>query len=104
LITIQNYGALVVYCPNICFFADGRRSLSVLSLASFWLFERRSSRSVPGNQAREEVDLAAIRYLVKDVDRSIAFYTELLAFKVAHQAKPAFASVARDDLAAEGAE
>jgi catechol 2,3-dioxygenase-like lactoylglutathione lyase family enzyme len=48
--------------------------------------------------------MAAIRYLVKDVDRSIAFYTELLAFKVAHQAKPAFASVARDDLAAEGAE
>jgi catechol 2,3-dioxygenase-like lactoylglutathione lyase family enzyme len=42
--------------------------------------------------------MAAIRYLVKDVDRSIAFYTELLGFKVAHQAGPAFASVARDDL------
>lgn len=38
------------------------------------------------------------RYLVKDVDRSIAFYTEHLGFKVAHQAGPAFASVSRDDL------
>jgi catechol 2,3-dioxygenase-like lactoylglutathione lyase family enzyme len=42
--------------------------------------------------------MAAIRYLVKDVDRSIGFYTEVLGFKVAHQAGLAFASVARDDL------
>lgn len=42
--------------------------------------------------------MAAIRYLVKDVDRSIAFYTEHLGFKVAHQAGSAFASVSRDDL------
>src|SRR2546427_12260679 len=42
--------------------------------------------------------MAAIRYLVKDVDRSIAFYTGLLGFKVAHLAAPSFASVSRDDL------
>ncbi len=42
--------------------------------------------------------MAAIRYLVQDVDRSIAFYTGHLGFKLEHQAGPAFASVSRDDL------
>jgi glyoxylase I family protein len=34
-----------------------------------------------------------IRYQVKDVARSLAFYTEHLGFKVEHQQLPAFASV-----------
>ncbi len=42
--------------------------------------------------------MAAIRYFVKDVDRSIAFYTEHLGFKITHRAAPAFASVSRGDL------
>jgi catechol 2,3-dioxygenase-like lactoylglutathione lyase family enzyme len=42
--------------------------------------------------------MASIRYLVKDVDRSIAFYTGQLGFKLVQQAGPAFASVSRDDL------
>lgn len=42
--------------------------------------------------------MAAIRYLVKEVDRSLAFYTEHLGFKVTHQAGPVFASVSGDDL------
>ncbi len=42
--------------------------------------------------------MASIRYLVKDVDRSIAFYTGYLGFKLVHQAGPAFASVSKDDL------
>lgn len=42
--------------------------------------------------------MAAIRYLVKDVDRSIAFYTGFLGFKLVQQAGPAFASVSRNDL------
>ncbi len=42
--------------------------------------------------------MASIRYLVKDVDRSIAFYTGYLGFKLVQQAGPAFASVSRDDL------
>jgi len=42
--------------------------------------------------------MASIRYLVKDVDRSIAFYTGCLGFKLVQQAGPAFASVSRDDL------
>ena len=42
--------------------------------------------------------MASIRYLVKDVDRSIAFYTGQLGFTLVQQAGPAFASVSRDDL------
>jgi glyoxylase I family protein len=34
-----------------------------------------------------------IRYQVKDVARSVAFYTQHLGFKVEHQQLPAFASV-----------
>lgn len=42
--------------------------------------------------------MASVKYLVKDVDRSIAFYTSHLGFKLVQQAGPAFASVSRDDL------
>lgn len=42
--------------------------------------------------------MAAIRYLVKDVDRSIGFYTGHLGFKLEQQAGPAFAKVSRGDL------
>ena len=34
-----------------------------------------------------------VRYQVKDVKRSVSFYTEHLGFKVVHQAPPAFASL-----------
>jgi glyoxylase I family protein len=42
--------------------------------------------------------MAAIRYLVKDVDRAIAFYTQQMGFKLQQQMGPAFASVAKGDL------
>ena len=42
--------------------------------------------------------MAAVRYLVQDVDRSIAFYTGHLGFKLDHRAAPAFASVSKGDL------
>lgn len=42
--------------------------------------------------------MATIRYLVSDVDRSIAFYTQHLGFKLEHEMGPAFARVSRDDL------
>ena len=38
-----------------------------------------------------------IRYQVKDVARSVAFYTQRLGFKVEHQQPPAFASVSLGD-------
>ncbi len=37
--------------------------------------------------------MSTVRYLVKDVDRAIAFYTEYLGFKVEHNQSPAFARV-----------
>ena len=42
--------------------------------------------------------MAAVRYLVRDVDRSIAFYTGRLGFKLDLRAAPAFASVSKGDL------
>lgn len=38
-----------------------------------------------------------IRYQVKDVARSVAFYTQQLGFKLEHQQLPAFASVSLGD-------
>jgi len=42
--------------------------------------------------------VAGIRYQVKDVDRSVAFYTQHLGFKLDQQAGPAFASVSHGNL------
>jgi catechol 2,3-dioxygenase-like lactoylglutathione lyase family enzyme len=42
--------------------------------------------------------VAAIRYLVTDVDAAIAFYTERLGFSLEQQMGPAFAIVTRDAL------
>lgn len=42
--------------------------------------------------------MATIRYLVRDVDASIAFYTEALGFRLLEQYGPAMAIVQRDDL------
>ena len=42
--------------------------------------------------------MATVRYLVGDVERSIAFYTRYLGFKVEQKMGPAFARVSRDDL------
>ena len=39
-----------------------------------------------------------VRYLVNDVSRSIAFYSEHLGFKVEHQQLPAFANVSLGNL------
>jgi catechol 2,3-dioxygenase-like lactoylglutathione lyase family enzyme len=42
--------------------------------------------------------MATVRYLVTDVDRSVAFYVELLDFEIVEQMGAAFARVRRDDL------
>lgn len=39
-----------------------------------------------------------VRYMVDDVDKSIAFYTELLGFEILTNASPAFADVKRGNL------
>lgn len=40
----------------------------------------------------------AVRYQVKDVDRSVAFYTQHLGFQVVQRPAPAFASVSNGSL------
>lgn len=42
--------------------------------------------------------MAAFRYLVRDVDAAVAFYTTHLGFALKQQFGPAMAIVARDDL------
>jgi predicted enzyme related to lactoylglutathione lyase len=42
--------------------------------------------------------MAAVRYLVRDVDEAIAFYTEGLGFTCERQFGPAMAILRRDDL------
>jgi glyoxylase I family protein len=43
-------------------------------------------------------DFHGVRYQVKDVERSVAFYTGQLGFKLEHQQLPAFASVSFGNL------
>ena len=43
--------------------------------------------------------MAAVRYLVADVDAAVAFYTKFLDFELVEQWGPPFAMVKRDDLA-----
>ena len=42
--------------------------------------------------------MAAIRYLINDVDRAIRFYTQHLGFKLDQQMGQAFAYVSKEDL------
>lgn len=42
--------------------------------------------------------MASIRYLVKDVEAAITFYTQHLGFTLKHQAGAAFANVSKGDL------
>ena len=43
-------------------------------------------------------EMVNVRYMVDDVDKSIAFYTELLGFELLTSAPPAFADVKRGNL------
>jgi catechol 2,3-dioxygenase-like lactoylglutathione lyase family enzyme len=54
--------------------------------------------STNAQSQKSPADLANVRYQVADVDRSVAFYTQQLGFKVEQKAGKAFASVVRDEL------
>ena len=43
-------------------------------------------------------DTAVVRYLVRDVDRALAFYTQHLGFRVAMRSGTVFAMITRGDL------
>ncbi len=47
---------------------------------------------------KSAISVHGVRYQVKDVERSIAFYTQHLGFKLEHQAGSAFASVSNGEL------
>ena len=57
----------------------------------------RSTATIEETPAKESQHLVqgfhGVRYQVRDVLRSVAFYTEHLGFKLEHQQPPAFASV-----------
>ena len=38
----------------------------------------------------------SVRYMIDDVPTAIRFYTEVLGFKLEHDASPAFAAISRD--------
>jgi glyoxylase I family protein len=54
-----------------------------------------SSREAPQHAFIKSVH--GVRYHVKDVARSVAFYTQRLGFKLEHQQLPAFANVSLGD-------
>lgn len=58
----------------------------------------KDSPAVPSAPFSPDVDAAVVRYQVRDVERSIAFYTERLGFKLAQRAGAVFATVSRGDL------
>src|SRR5215831_17471784 len=65
-------------------------------------FPRQSSdRSDSDRRAKKVpaiVGLWGVRYQVKDVARSVAFYTEQLGFKLDHEKRPSFAQVSINGL------
>ena len=51
-----------------------------------------------GKKGNLALDFHGVRYQVKDVSRSVAFYTKQLGFKLKHQQPPAFANVSLGNL------
>jgi glyoxylase I family protein len=61
--------------------------------------EASGGAKAPGNQGQSFIlGLWGVRYQVKDVRRSVAFYTQQLGFKLDHEVLPAFAQVSIGNL------
>ncbi len=58
----------------------------------------RKSAATIGEKGNFVLDFHGVRYQVKDVSRSVAFYTKQLGFKLEHQQLPAFANVSLGNL------
>jgi glyoxylase I family protein len=70
-------------------------------LESFWVLccvGLLSLGSVMSQPPAPTFRAAGVRYQVKDVDRSLAFYTQHLGFKVEQRPGPAFASISNGTL------
>src|SRR6266516_4076106 len=59
-----------------------------------WSRRRGGGRGMPG----ERDEMVNVRYMVDDVDESVAFYTKHLGFELLTSASPAFADVTRGNL------
>lgn len=78
--TVQNYPDKIIW------------ALLVLVVSAIMLI-------APPLISKSEANIVAIvRYLVTDVERSIAFYTKALGFKLEQSMAPAFARVSHNDL------
>lgn len=58
----------------------------------------KSSAPTTGSEGSFVRSLRGVRYQVKDVSRSVEFYTKQLGFKLDHQNPPAFAQVSNANL------
>ena len=56
------------------------------------------SREIPSQSKDFVLGFHGVRYQVKDVSRSVEFYTKHLGFKLGHEQLPAFADVSIEDL------
>jgi glyoxylase I family protein len=57
----------------------------------------KAARTGPAHRTSFVKSIHGVRYQVKDVARSVAFYTEHLGFTLEHQQLPAFASISLGD-------
>jgi glyoxylase I family protein len=57
-----------------------------------------TAHHAPTGKPRVVLDLWGIRYQVEDVQRSIAFYTDVLGFRLDHERLPAFGQVSIGDV------
>ena len=71
--------------------------LLVILFSSFAVAQTAGERKTESKE-ESKVQFWGIRYQVKDVNRSIKFYTEQLGFRLVQQAGSAFASVSNDGL------
>lgn len=72
--------------------------LLVILFSSFAVAQTAGERKTESKKEGGTVQFWGIRYQVKDVNRSIKFYTEQLGFRLVQQAGSAFASVSNDGL------
>jgi glyoxylase I family protein len=82
------HGVLAVWCVGLLALAGGADQLLAPS----------AKADDSGREKKPAFRAAAVRYQVKDVERSVAFYTKHLGFKLRQRSGVAFAKVSNGDL------
>jgi len=73
-------------------------NLGILAICCLGMLALGGSANPSGGQEAPGFRFSGVRYQVKDVDRSVAFYTQHLGFQLQQQSGPAFASVVNGPL------